>query len=86
MSKTITVPDFWVLFTPEGKADGSLHGSARYPTAEAAWATFEHRRDRRERFQRQGWQILPVEQADWLDYWEGRRNPVTESSDSGGAS
>lgn len=77
---TITLPDFWIMFTPEGKADGSMiavrnDGSICCATAEDAWAQFTPRKRDREREARQGWQVLGIAQADWQDYWSGRRKP-----------
>jgi hypothetical protein len=83
MSQTVTLPDYWVLFTPEGKADESLHavlgGRIRRATAEDAWKVFTPLKRDRDREQRQGWRVVGVDRADWLEYWEGRKTLPVEA-------
>lgn len=83
MSETTTAiepyqPDFWVLFSPEGKAVASMYPREDFLTTDqvdAAWvaavddpADIEPRRA-------EGWILIPVAQADWMDYWKGVRKP-----------
>lgn len=86
MSTTVTLPDFWMLFDPEGKADGSLHatfrGEVRRATAEDAWKDFTPNKRVRESERKQGWRVVGVERADFDAYWSGDRKLAPEPSDS----
>lgn len=83
---TVELPDFWVLFNPEGKAHASVlavsnDGKINAATAESAWQQIHTLRRMRERLARNGWRMLPVNQADWSDFWFGRRkHPDFEES------
>ena len=85
MTTTIEVPDFWVLFNADGKAMQSTYSTIneeiRFVTAEEAWKYFTPNKRDRERDAAHGWQIAGIDQADWADYWSGRRSmePVTWS-------
>ncbi|WP_030149505.1 hypothetical protein [Mycetocola saprophilus] len=89
MSSTLVVPDFWMLFDPDGKADGStravVQGEIRHATAESAHAMFTPNKRTRERETRQGWRVIGVEQADWNDYWTGVKKPGPEPKEAPGA-
>lgn len=79
--KTITLPDFWVLFNGDGRAMSSSlavsrDGTIICATAEAAWADVEPRKRDRESQARRGYQMLGIEQVDWLEYWDGRKVPA----------
>lgn len=80
MSATIAVPDFWVFFDAAGKAIGSTLGTdhAGAPvniTAEDAWRSFTDTKRERERLEAAGVRVIAVAQADWEDFWHGRREP-----------
>lgn len=72
---TIELPDRWVLFTPEGKADGSYvavraDGSIACATAEDAWKIFTPRARDRAREAKQGWRIVGVSASEIRAYFE----------------
>ncbi|WP_159599133.1 hypothetical protein [Agromyces humi] len=79
MPTTIEIPDFWVLFDENGVAKGSMYGLSSfsvYPTAESAWKDMagdtKRERDKRERA---GWYVAPVDQDEWAGYYlEGRKH------------
>jgi hypothetical protein len=83
MSTTVELPDFWVMFDPEGYADGSLHatfnGQIRRATAEDAWKDFTPLKRTRDKERREGWRVVGVEQADWQDYWDRKRKLEPEA-------
>jgi hypothetical protein len=86
VSTTVELPDFWVMFDPDGYADGSLHatfnGEIRRATAEDAWKDFTPNARSRAREKREGWRVVGVEQADWSDYWSRKRKLEPEAVSS----
>lgn len=77
---TVHLPDFWVLFDADRKPCGSLiavrqNGDIHCSSAEQAWAEFEPRARDRQKRQRDGWKVIPVEHEDCDDYWHQRRRP-----------
>jgi hypothetical protein len=77
---TVEIPDFWMLFTPEGKATASslaftYDGEIRVASECAAWEDMFPVARERNRKQREGWRVIGVAQPDWMDFWTGVRSP-----------
>ena len=71
--KTIELPDLWVMFTPEGKADGwmisSREGIVVNATAEAAWQMMTPSKRERDRDIKKGWRVIGVDLSEFPAYW-----------------
>ncbi|MBN9214752.1 MAG: hypothetical protein J0J04_08050 [Microbacterium sp.] len=81
MSTTFTVPDFWVFYDAAGKAIASSLGTFRdgsiaNATADDAWRSAFDTKKGIASAKAAGVRAVPVESADWEDFWHGRRLPA----------
>lgn len=81
MATTIVVPDFWMFFDATGKVIASSLGTFRdgsiaNATADDAWRAAYDTTKEIAAAKAAGVRVVPVESADWDDFWHGRRLPA----------
>lgn len=81
----VEIPDYWILFDPDGNADGSFHGVMQgkilRATAEDAWKDATPLKRDRDREKRQGWHMVGVNRPEWEAYFIHGKKFVAETKE-----